>query len=267
MIRTQLTAENFLNGLYPLNTRNKNDVITLNTYPSQVETLALNTVMCSKLTALYSIFKATTYTHKIKASYVLVNKVNTMMGWNKVPTYNQTSATIAQDPTQCLTVDEVLKMSTLSSFIYTSFFREFPQAELAKRLAVGPFLKTIAASIRATVAAADVAKAKPSHGHSHSSKKRRVRPFELCPAHDQSLDQVLSVIAVPSTVWPVYAGSLIFETYKTVDKRDVIRMLYEAKVVSATSKLNCTLDACPLETFLDFIKSYVPADIKAECGL
>ncbi|KAH7046316.1 histidine phosphatase superfamily [Linnemannia elongata] len=280
MTRTKMTAENFLNGLYPLNTRAKDDVITLNTYPSQIETLALNTVVCPNLTALYSLFKATTYTDKIKANYALFSKVNTIMGWNKVPTYNQTFngdalmprycnklplGCSAQDATQCLTVEEVLETGTLSSFIYTGFFREFPQAELAKRLAVGPFLKTFAASIRTTVAAADATNTQPGHGH--SSKKRRVRPFELYSAHDQSLDQILSVIAVPSTPWPAYAGTLIFETYKTADKKDVIRVLYEGKVVPANPKLNCTLDACPLEIFLKFIESYVPTDIKAECGL
>src|SRR5690349_16498910 len=76
MTRTKMTAENFLNGLYPLNTRAKDDVITLNTYPSQIETLALNTVVCPNLTALYSLFKATTYTDKIKANYALFSKVN-----------------------------------------------------------------------------------------------------------------------------------------------------------------------------------------------
>lgn len=90
MTRTKMTAENFLNGLYPPNTRAKDDVITLNTYPSQIETLALNTVVCPNLTALYSLFKATTYTDQIKANYALFSKVNTMMGWTKVPTYNQT---------------------------------------------------------------------------------------------------------------------------------------------------------------------------------
>ncbi|KAG0079376.1 Acid phosphatase-like protein 2 [Linnemannia elongata] len=227
MTRTKMTAENFLNGLYPLNTRAKDDVITLNTYPSQIETLALNTV----------------------ANYALFSKVNTIMGWNKVPTYNQTFngdalmprycnklplGCSAQDATQCLTVEEVLETGTLSS-------------------------------IRTTVAAADATNTQPGHGH--SSKKRRVRPFELYSAHDQSLDQILSVIAVPSTPWPAYAGTLIFETYKTAYKKDVIRVLYEGKVVPANPKLNCTLDACPLETFLKFIESYVPIDIKAECGL
>ncbi|KAF8948876.1 hypothetical protein BGZ47_001614 [Haplosporangium gracile] len=52
-----------------------------------------------------------------------------------------------------------------------------------------------------------------------------------------------SVDPVPSTVWPAYAGSLLFDTYKTADKKNVMRVLYEAKVAPANSKLNCTLDA------------------------
>lgn len=267
----------------PSQYRNKDNVITLNTYPSQIETLALNTVVCPKLTALYSLFKATTYTDKVKANYALFSKVNVMTGWTKVHTYYQTFngdvlmprycnklplGCSAQDPSQCLTVGEVLETGTLSTFIYKGFFREFLQAELAKRLAVGPFLKTFAASIRTAVAAADAASAKSSHGgHGDSNRKRRIRPFELYSAHDQSLDQVLSVIAMPSTVWPAYVGSLIFETYKTAEKKDVIRVLYEAKIVPANPKLNCTLDACPLDTFLNFIEGYVPIDIKTECGL
>ncbi|KAK5801848.1 histidine phosphatase superfamily [Linnemannia elongata] len=273
--RTRMSAENFLDGFYPPHTRDaKNAVITLNTYPQSIETLILNPTACPKLGLLYqSFFKTATYANFFKSNYALMTKVNTILGVTKVPTVNQTlnGDTVMprycnnlplgcnpQDPTQCLTKEDVVQTMTQSTFLYSGIFRYESTAEEIKRLAVGPILKTLSASIRSTQKAA-------SSSSSHKNK-RRVRPFELYSAHDQSLDQILAVIADPSTPWPAYASSVIIEQWKTAAKKDVIRVLYEGKVVPANPKLNCTLDACPLETFLAFIESYVPTNIAAECS-
>ncbi|KAF8948877.1 hypothetical protein BGZ47_001613 [Haplosporangium gracile] len=276
--RTRTSAENFLDGFYPPHTRDaKNAVITLNTYPQSIETLILNPTACPKLGLLYqSFFKTPTYTNFFKSNYALMTKVNTILGVSKVPTVNQTlnGDTVMprlcnnlplgcnpQDPSQCLTRADVIETMTQSTFLYSGIFRYESTAEEIKRLAVGPILKTLSASIRATQKAAS------SKTSSHKNKnKRRVRPFELYSAHDQSLDQILAVIASPSTPWPAYGSTVHIELWKTAAKKDVIRVLYEGKVVPAHPKLNCTLDACPLETFLAFIESYVPTNIAAECS-
>ena len=74
------------------------------------------------------------------------------------------------------------------------------------------------------------------------------------------------MIAEKDTHWPGYASSVIFETWETAAKKLVVRVLYEGKVVPANPNLKCTLDACPLDVFLDFVESYVPTNIAAECS-
>ncbi|KAG0046317.1 Acid phosphatase-like protein 2 [Gryganskiella cystojenkinii] len=273
--RTKESAENFFAGFYPLKHRRhgvEGSVITLNTYPQSIETLTLNPTACPKLGLLYqNFFKTPTYLNYFKTNYALMTKVNTILGVTHVPTYNTTLngdavmprycnklplGCSASDPKQCLTKDDVVQTMTQSTFMFSAPFRFESTAEEVKRLAVGPFLKTLSSSIRATTAAAT--KRNPS--------KKRVRPFELYSAHDQSLDQVLAVIAEPNTPWPGYASSVIFETWETSAKKLVVRVLYEGRVVPANANLKCTLDACPLDVFLAFIESYVPKDIATECS-
>ncbi|KAF9285127.1 Acid phosphatase-like protein 2 [Mortierella alpina] len=250
--------------------------LTLNTYPESIETLILNPAACPRLGQLYkAFFKTPTFTTYYKRNYALMQKVNSILGVSHLPDFNSTinADTImprycnhlplgcsAQNPKSCLTAKDAIEGMAEGTFMYYSaVFRYEDSAEQVKRLAVGPFLKSFSASIRATVA----------QNRSNSSQRRdqqRVRPFELYSAHDQSLDQVLAVIAEPNTPWPAYASTLIFETWATHSKTDVIRVLYEGKVVPANPTLNCTLDACPLETFLQFIESYIPTDISAECS-
>lgn len=141
-------------------------------------------------------------------------------------------------------------------FMLSGPFRYGPMAETMKRLAAGPFLRELAESLRATI-------------HQSSSSTRSVakayRPFEVFSAHDASLDMVLSVIADPNTPWPAYASTVILETWQQASGQYVVRVLYEGKVVPANAGLKCSLAACPAETFLAFIESYVPQDITKEC--
>ncbi|GJJ72955.1 hypothetical protein EMPS_05313 [Entomortierella parvispora] len=274
--RTKESAERFLDGFYPLKHRPHGvdaSVITLNTYPQSIETLIMNPGACERLAILYEgFFKTPTYLNYYKSNYALMTKVNTILGVTNVPTYNTTMNGDAvmprycnklplgcstTDPSQCLTAQEVVQAMTESTFMYSAVLRYESTAEEVKRLSVGPFLKTLSSSIRATTSALTK---KQRHG------TKRVRPFELYSAHDQSLDQVLSVIAEKLTPWPAYASTVIFETWETAAKKLVIRVLYEGKVVPANPNLKCTLDACPLDVFLDFVESYVPTDITAECS-
>ncbi|KAF9574313.1 Acid phosphatase-like protein 2 [Mortierella alpina] len=271
--RTKESAESFLQGFYPPNHRPSDAVLTLNTYPQSIETLILNPTACPRLGQLYKAFFTTpTYTAYFKRNYPLMQKVNAILGVSHFSAYNSTMNGDAvmprycnnlplgcslQDPKACLTAKDVVETMTESTFMYSAPFRYEASAEQFKRLAVGPFLKSFSASIRGTIA---------QSSNKVGRDQKRVRPFELYSAHDQSLDQVLAVIAEPQTPWPAYASTLIFETWTTKSNVDVIRVLYEGKVVPANPKMNCTLDACPLETFLQFIESYTPSDIRAECS-
>ncbi|KAF9988216.1 Acid phosphatase-like protein 2 [Mortierella antarctica] len=282
--RTKASAVNFLTGLYPHHRRKGDAVVVMNTYPEPIETLILNRSACPRLRQLYDAFVRTpTYTEHLKRNHALMQKVNSVLGVSHLSKYNSTlngdfvvprycnslplGCSAQEDPASCLTAKEVVEAVTESTFHLSGLFRYEEIAEEVKRLAVGPFLKTFTASIRATVAQKSTKRGDQQH--------QRVRPFEFYSAHDQSLDQVLSIIAEPNTPWPAYASTLIFETWtrtrttknnSSSKSDDVIRVLYEGKVVPAHPKMGCTLDACPLETFLQFVENYIPTDITTECS-
>ncbi|KAF9586646.1 hypothetical protein BGW38_000379, partial [Lunasporangiospora selenospora] len=285
--RTRESIEGFLDGLYPASYRRQRSskkghhddqawVLTLNTYPQAIETLILNPTACPKLGLLYKeFFKTPRYAEFIRSNYALMVKVNKVLGVDSNPAYNTTinGDTVMPrycnglplgcsplDPKLCLSNKEVVKAIKEGTFMYSGVFREdqYSAAEEVKRLAVGPILKTLSSSIR-------VSAQSKGRGQMNSAGKR----FEIYSAHDQSLDQILAVIATPETPWPAYASSLIIEVWKKPSTKNTherfVRVLYEGKVVPANQKLGCTLDACPLENFLQFIESYIPKDMAAAC--
>ncbi|KAF9307116.1 Acid phosphatase-like protein 2 [Mortierella antarctica] len=272
--RTKISAANAFEGLYPERFRKGKQAVSLVTFPQSIETLTLNPVACPKLGAIYQGFvRSPVYAAHIKENAALMVKANTVLGVALDPRYNTTlqgdqvlprlcnklSLCQATNPKNCISPQEAQTLMEKSTFLYSGFLRvDVPGAgssEIAKRLAVGPFLKNIADSIRGTLAS-------DKNGH-----HKVYRPFELYSAHDQSLDQVLSVVAEPNTPWPAYASTVIFELWQKKNGKSVVRLLHEGRVVPANKNLKCVLDACPVEVFLQFIESYVPKNIVAECAL
>ncbi|GJJ73342.1 hypothetical protein EMPS_05700 [Entomortierella parvispora] len=271
--RTRVSAENMLNGLYPLPCRSPGVEIEMDTFPETIETMTLNTA-CAKGVSIYEAFiKTPTFLNFYKQNYALMTKINTILGVENIAQTNETlngdtlmprycnniplpcSATNSSD---CITGDEAAQAIAGTMFYAHGPLRYEAGAEEAKRLTSGPFLKTLANGIRGTV-----------NGTSG------VKPFEFYSAHDATIDQNLAVIADPDTPWPGYASTLILETWEleansTTGAKagdQVVRALFEGRVVPANPNLNCTLDACPLDTFLSFIESYVPADMMSECAM
>ncbi|KAF9215744.1 Acid phosphatase-like protein 2 [Podila verticillata] len=273
--RTKVSAANAFEGLYPERFRKGKQVVSLVTFPQTIETLIMNPQACPKLGAIYQGFvRSPVYAAHVKENAALMVKTNTVLGVASDPRYNTTlqgdqvlprlcnklSLCQVTNPKNCISPQEAQTLLEKSVFLYSGLFRNdasgVGSSEVAKRLAVGPFLKNVADSIRATLAS------NKKKGH-----HQVYRPFELYSAHDQSLDQLLSVVAEPNIPWPAYASTVIFELWQKKNGKSVIRMLHEGRVVPANKNLNCTLDACPVEVFLQFIESYVPKDITAECAL
>lgn len=271
--RTRVSAENMLNGLYPMPFRSPDTVIEMETFPETIETMALNQG-CAKVVSVYKSFYTTpTFMNFFKQNYALMTKINTILGVENVPQLNQTLngdslmprycnnlplPCSAKDPSQCITGQDAVAAMTGTFYLAHGPLRYEAGAEEAKRLTSGPFLKTLADGIRGTL-----------------NRTEGIKPFEFYSAHDTTIDQTLAVIADPNTPWPGYASTLILETWQLTANGtagakagdQVVRALFEGKVVPANPKLNCTLDACPLDTFLSFIESYVPADMMSECAM
>ncbi|KAG0089849.1 hypothetical protein BGZ93_002558 [Podila epicladia] len=223
--RTKVSAANAFEGLYPE-----------------------SPVACPKLGAIYQGFvRSPVYAAHIKENAILMVKTNTALGVALDPRHNTTlqgdqvvprlcnklSLCQVTDLKNCISPQEVQTLMEKSTFLYSGLFRvDVPGAgssEIAKRLAVGPFLKNIADSIRSTLAS------DKKNGH-----HKVYRPFELYSAHDQSLDQLLPVVAEPNTPWPEYASTVIIELWQKNNGQYVVRLLHEGRVVPA-NKTSSTL--------------------------
>ncbi|KAG0359155.1 hypothetical protein BG005_001255 [Podila minutissima] len=272
VLRTKHTAMNFADGLYPAGFRTSGASLTLNQYPESVENLVVNPTACPKAAVAFAAFLVTPkYLQSVIQNASANKRVNEILGVSNnikyallptgdaiMPRYcnNLPLGCSKTDPSNCLTAQDAIDAITRSMLMLSGPFRYGPMAETMKRLAAGPFLREVADSIRATIR---------QSGSSTSPGAKTYRPFEFFSAHDASLDMVLSVIADPNTPWPAYASTVILETWQQASGQYVVRALYEGKVVPANAGLKCSLAACPAETFLKFIESYVPQDIRKEC--
>ncbi|KAF9205247.1 hypothetical protein BGZ59_000566 [Podila verticillata] len=272
VLRTKHTAMNFADGLYPAGFRTSGASATLNQYPESIENLVMNPTACPKAAIAFAAFLVTPkYLQSVIQNASANKRVNEILGVSDnikyallptgdaiMPRYcnNLPLGCSKTDPTNCLTAQDAIDAIARSMFMLSGPFRYGPMAETMKRLAAGPFLRELADNLRTTIR---------QSGSSTGSASKVYRPFEVFSAHDASLDMVLSVIADPNTPWPAYASTVILETWQQASGQYVVRALYEGKVVPANAGLKCSLAACPAETFLAFIESYVPQDINKEC--
>ncbi|KAF9319792.1 hypothetical protein BG003_008086 [Podila horticola] len=280
--RTKHTAMNFADGLYPAGFRASRASLTLNQYPDSIENLKMNPSACPKAAIAFAAFLVTPkYLQSVIQNADANNRVNEILGvadnikYKLIPTgdfimprlcNNLPLGCSKKDPSKCLTAKDAVDAMNRSSLMLSGPARYGPMAETMKRLASGPFLRELADSIRTTIRGASSSNS-PMPSNNHGTVGKTYRPFELFSAHDASLDLVLSVIADPNVPWPAYASTVILELWKQVSGQYVVRVLYEGKVLPANAGLKCSLAACPAETFLAFIESYVPQDIQKECKI
>jgi hypothetical protein len=254
--RTQQSAENLFAGLYPPSTRPTNTTLTMHVRPSPIEVLISNPTACPKLANLTAQYAASSAYASTLAQYnnlqtTLVNAYNT----SRIKGYNTTAGLFdTAAATYCaglglkgnLTASDIQTLVVPGTSAYHNVWRpNNPNHEEAKMLGVGPWLQEIVSSLT-----------------NYSS------PLEVYSAHDASLDMFLAVVADPDLPWPPYASNVLTEVWRYEGNGStVVRMFYEGMVVPAVEGLGCSLAACPLETFMAFLKSYVPQDLRSACTL
>lgn len=255
--RTRESVENLFHTLYPISTRPPNTTLTMHVKPSILETMispaAATCPKLANLTAQYTAsaaYKSTLspYT-SLQSTLVAAYNTSHVPGYNTTQTlYDTASATYCHNLglKGNLTADDIQLATIPGTSAYHNLFRPSnPDAEQAKKLAVGGWLQAIMASLNDT-----------------STK------LEVYSAHDASLDMFLSVVADPDLPWPPFAANVLTEVWTMDEGEKVVRMYYEGMAVPAVDGLDCDFgEGCALHTLQAFLEGYVPDDFKDACAL
>lgn len=252
--RTRESVENLFEGLYPLSTRPANATLTMHVKPSQIETIVSPASACPKLANLTASYAASpAYASTLAPHGYIQNKLVSAYNTTGIAGFNTTQT--LYDTASCtychglglrgnLTVDDIQVATIAGTSVYHNLFRQNPNAEQVKRLAMGAWLQDILTSFNDTSS-----------------------PLEVYSAHDASLDMFLSIVADPDMPWPAFASNVLVELWQQSNGTSVVRMYYEGMVVPAHPELRCSLAACPLSTLRAFMQRYIPGDFQAECRL
>ncbi|RMD42211.1 hypothetical protein DV735_g2901, partial [Chaetothyriales sp. CBS 134920] len=250
--RTRMSVENLFQGLYPLDTREPDQTLTMNVKPSPIEVMVSPASACPKLANLTAVFSTSAEYNATMAPYTevqnkLVDAYNaSALTAYKPYLYDSASAAFCHGLglKGDLTEEDIQVAVVPGTSGYHNLWRQNSQAEVVKRLGVGAWLQEILAAL------ADLSS-----------------PMQVYSAHDASLDMFLAVVADPDLPWPAFASNVIIEQWQKADGSLVVRMFYEGMIVPAHPNLDCDFSGCPIETLESFLKQYIPTDFTAECKL
>lgn len=222
--------------------------------PSSIETMISPASACPKLANLTTMYSTSpAYANTLAPYSALQNKLVKAYNTTGIAGFNTTQTLFdTASATFChglglkgdLTEADIQTATVPGTSLYHNLFRQNPNGELVKRLAVGAWLANILESL------------------SDNS-----RLLEVYSAHDASLDMFLSVVAEPDLPWPPFASNVLIELWQQMDGTFVVRIFYEGMVVPAHPALGCNFSGCPLDTLRNFLVNYIPADFRAECHL
>lgn len=239
-------------GMYPLNSRQPGQTLTMHVKPSLIETKIGNTAACPKLAAIMSSYTNSSEYAATLAPYadlqrkiVAAYNTSTIKGFNTTQgLYDTASAAYCHDLglKGNLTAADIQTLTIPGTSAYHNVFRSNPNATEAKTLAVGPWLEEIVASLT-----------------DNSTK------LQIYSAHDASLDMFLAVVADPDLPWPPFSSSVEIELWEHHQKGMLVRMYYEGMIVPAHPELKCSFDGCPLDTLKSFMGGYIPKDLMSAC--
>ncbi|KAG0279855.1 Acid phosphatase-like protein 2 [Linnemannia exigua] len=236
VVRTRESAEHMLNGLYPSLFRVPETVVEMNAYPEAVENILISKNVCPALPDLFKRFTATpAFLNFYKSNYPLMVKTNNILGVANNPSYNNTLNGDFFMPRLCNNMPLPCSRTNATDCITPA---EATRAMTGTWvMAYGPLRFGPEAEKAKRVSGGMFVGTIPKNIRATLKGDPSSRPFEFFSVHDQSIDQIMAIVSSP-----------------------------DGKPVQAHPDLKCSLDACPLDVFADFLESFVPSDPKAECG-
>ncbi|KAJ1736236.1 hypothetical protein LPJ61_000020 [Coemansia biformis] len=272
--RTKNSAQSLLGGLWPGRSMAPSAAIPLHTYPSRIETMFGNTGACPQIVSLLSQITASDgYQRFLKDQGPLMTRLTRIFdvggshwteGWDgyfdvlharqchgkRLPCAAAAAEGAAMP--ECATADDAALVARNANYEWAYKYRDCPLAHELTRLTIGSFVGTLREQMDA-----------------HIAGKAGGLKLALYSGHDSTVWPLLAVLGADnrSTIWPPYASNLIFELWKKQDGQRVVRVIFNGQVLKLAEGAEwCDMNACPLDTFLAHIDTFVPTDIATECS-
>ncbi|KAI9599256.1 histidine phosphatase superfamily [Syncephalis fuscata] len=269
--RTKQSAASLLTGLWPMSHRNKDaKVLPLLTYPEPIETMLGHRTAseCPRLMELFEeMYRTPEWQAYLKRYQPLRTHLETVLNTANHSTYDNSFAYYV-DPlrardcnnmplpcqnNQCITKSHVAELTQSVNEEYTMSLNRLPHSKEVNRLSIGYFLGELRDKL---IDAINLIR----QGHNP-------RKFELFSGHDDTVHAIKGMLNAYDMLWPPYASNMLFELWQSttnnrLGKQFYLRIIYNGRILKTPW---CDMNACPIEDYFNYIASYVPNDLSAEC--
>jgi hypothetical protein len=87
--------------------------------------------------------------------------------------------------------------------------------------------------------------------------------FFYYSAHDTTLMNLLGALEASEKTWPPYSSNLVIELWQE-DSEHILRMMYNGESVNVRDRW-CDFERCPVGSFLDYVRPVLQIDLQEEC--
>ncbi|KAJ2725505.1 hypothetical protein GGI07_001261 [Coemansia sp. Benny D115] len=266
--RTKNSAESLLGGIWPYRGITPEMAIPMFTYPTEIEDMDANTDACPKLDQLFvDIISDPNYQTFFQGQSALMSKLRGILNvsgsaWTMVwdgfadtlftRKCNNKGLPCNASGSQCVTAADMDQVKRNANFDWAYKYRDHPLAATNTRLHIGSFLGTLRDQLKNVVAG-----------------KTGITKLALYSAHDTTIGPILGSLKASNQnmLRPPYTSNLIIELWKNTDGSRVVRVLFNGQVLQLQNGSKwCDMNACPLDTFNNYLENYIPSDITSECA-
>ncbi|KAJ1984239.1 hypothetical protein H4R34_000799 [Dimargaris verticillata] len=266
--RTQVSAQNLVDELYPKDHREKGYVLNHFVYPEEADTFNVEDERCPRLLALIHQAQASTaYRQHQQAQQALRDQYNRILGTQELPGYAEafhhygdlvTTQLCHRRPLQChpdhgcVTPGMAAHAIRNSGWEYDYLYRDSPEAAEIVRLKVGWLMRDLYPRWLQMARQPRASRLHGSYDYSYGSPI-----FELYSGHDSTLAPLLGLLGQTDLAWPPYASQVLFEFWQATNdaQQTYVRVLYNGNVLPST---RCDFSRCPLGQFLQLMEEYLP---------
>ncbi|OLY83229.1 Counting factor 60 [Smittium mucronatum] len=277
--RTKETAKYFLSGLYPITPSNKNISTTVFHYSYDSDTMVTNSNLCQKITQIQNqIISTPRYQSYLAADPEITQKINLMFDdYQPNNTIFKNTRINQQDILQtrvchqfklpcnklgqCATPsDAKLELNNLH-FEVKYKKRDSRFSPQLVRFAVGPFFSQILQELNSAILL---------------HKKRNAVRMSIYSCHDDTITNILGGLRADdfNFLWPPFNANIFIELWKNRSTgKFSIRIFNSGRILKVLGATQgdpspwCDFNSCNFNSFSEYIKSIIPANLKAECAV
>ncbi|KAF9426769.1 Acid phosphatase-like protein 2 [Entomortierella beljakovae] len=262
--RTKQSAENLMAGLYGVREHSQMSpppVLQLHVLPLEIDYLTMNTGACPRISQLQSeLVKSSEIMKSLQKDNVEFNKElveilgaeKTWSGYmdtiipricHKIPLQCRKGQGGNDD--KCITANTTNRILENLAIQTTEYYRDGPGIHDVLRLGMGPIAKDIKANLM-------------------NAKANGKNRFSLYSGHDTTILPLIGMFDGSDVSWPPYASNILVELWKSPKDELFVRVLYNGAILQTKSNW-CDLEWCPLDTFVQYLDTFIVQDMATSC--